>query len=703
MSRPLKPSRVVNDVPIMPTSGQLSRVLPIALGCSLILVAVWLGISARFMGLNLLQLAEDEYYFVRGVQSILEHGVPLFATGGYYVHGLLAQYATAASVVILGEGGFAYRVPAVLFSLGSVVLLYIYSRRFLETIPAGLVCAMLLVSAWHIEFARFIRMYSQFQFFTLLFLIVFDKTFFEGRWRWRYLPHVVAILAFLTHSLGLLLLPLLFLPLVLADMRRRFLTWASIFWFAFLTTVTVVFCCSFVKFDFLRQGVSNPLPEGYVFPLPSSSQFRVPEFPFWSISDDALLNLIFFLAVCALVVAVLAARHYFDRRVTVTDVILALLVITALFHMFVVSFGLVLLLIFRYQFYRLDVQPRRSYVMLYAAFVIGASWIAHALLSTEWVNLAGGGERILFKTLGRTFFGWPDFYHPVFVPWFKELPTLGLIAFAGLAYQIATRIKDPPSLLLRNPAFIVCYIALCFGVLRSEYPSTRYAFFIYPLILLVVALSTLEFFGKISQVFQRYERSSVQAWVALGCLGLFICAEDFNFRQITNISSERVRFRLGDFQRYTNTWYFRADYESPAKFVAAAANDDHATRIIVVGLAPISYYLSRSHALYYDRNGRLFYNISRIGGTVDLWSNQRLLSTAKELQAYTQCSTRVLIIQSKSEKRSLELDDIWKNRLLRAERAYNSIDGRIEVIAVQLRPDSAGADDCRNTENFTAG
>ena len=181
--------------------------------------AVLAGLLARWHDLEVRPLAVDEYYTVRSVEFILERGVPEFPSGGLYTRGLPLQYLLAASTKIFGENVFAYRLPGLVFSLISVALAYWYARRFTTVPVAGALAIVLLVSSWHIEFALFVRMYALFQCLTLLFLIAVDDAYFGTGWRRRYVPHALLILATLAHQLGLLLAPLLFLPLVVKDSR----------------------------------------------------------------------------------------------------------------------------------------------------------------------------------------------------------------------------------------------------------------------------------------------------------------------------------------------------------------------------------------------------------------------------------------------------------------------------------------------------
>ena len=66
-------------------------------------------------------------------------------------------------------------------------------------------------------------------------------------------------------------------------------------------------------------------------------------------------------------------------------------------------------------------------------------------------------------------------------------------------------------------------------------------------------------------------------------------------------------------------------------FVNGNATQVDRTRIIVEYHYPASYYLQREHAIWLPRHTEVFDLHSRVRGTVDLWSDRRLLSTEQEI------------------------------------------------------------------------
>jgi hypothetical protein len=135
----------------------------------------------------------------------------------------------------------------------------------------------------------------------------------------------------------------------------------------------------------------------------------------------------------------------------------------------------------------------------------------------------------------------------------------------------------------------------------------------------------------------------------------------------------------------------------------AAVGNDAATRVIVDTQPPVSYYLEREHAVYIPRHTPFrFDNVSRVQGTVHLWSNQRLLSTHEEVREYTRGAETVWLVRYSGpgrdpngagrplvgEVRAVEFhpEEIWGDRLIAAERRFVGEDGRIEVVRLQLGP-----------------
>ncbi len=80
-----------------------------------------------------------------------------------YSHGFVYHWAG-----LLGKSEFALRLSSVIFSVLSIVILYLLGRRFFDTRTAYLSCLLLAFSPWHVYYAQELRPYAAVAFLTLV-------------------------------------------------------------------------------------------------------------------------------------------------------------------------------------------------------------------------------------------------------------------------------------------------------------------------------------------------------------------------------------------------------------------------------------------------------------------------------------------------------------------------------------------------------
>jgi hypothetical protein len=662
------------------------RWLRVGGGVALALAAA-AGLYARFRGLGERPLAVDEYFFARGVAAILRHGVPALPGGGYYNHGVLAQYAIAMPAALLGESAFALRLVPVLMNLACAGALYLFARRRVGGALAATCAALLLLSSWEIEFARFARMYAQHQLLTLCFFWSVDRVFFESPGsRWRFAPHVLAVVATFTHPLGLFLFPFLLLPLVLPSAPARFRGVARGAAYAGGTLLLAAVTAVAARFDWRHLGVRGAAPAGWA---PNSRPLlHLPEFPFWNPGADPrgdLALLCAFVAACGIALAALALWRRAGGRPRREHAFAALLVLSSVFHQLLLAGASAALLVGRCGVLRAPRSlPARRVGVAALAFgaVAAALWLGLAFAGRDALVAASGGS--FPGVVRRTFFGWPDLFGPAVSPWARELPRLGLLLAAGIAWEIGRLLPAPRQELLRSPALWVLALLAILGTLSSLYATTRYSFFLYPLALLASASALRDLCSRLL--------SGAPAWApapaAAALLALaFAAGDDFHPRHIARVASDEAAYRTGIFARFSSTWYLRSDYASVGRWLAQARARGDDAPIIVVGEPPISYYLDAPHAVYYGREDPRFADVTREGGTRELWSQQRLLSTPAELRAFTAGATRVLLARSTLPARqAFRPEAVWGSRLRTVASRFRSVDGRLEVVEVRLAP-----------------
>lgn len=635
--------------------------------------ALLLGLFARLDGFGSRPLTIDEYYFARAVEWIRQSGLPAIPSGGYYVRGLLQQYLTAGAVLAWGESEAMLRLPALLFGLASVALAVAYARAFLPRLLAATVGALVLVSSWEVEFARFARMYAPFQCATLAFLVALHAAYVRGRWRLRYLPHALVVVAALTHSLAVLLVPWLFLPFALPERRRALGGWAGVR-FAALGLATGLVVLAWIRIDWAGVGVVGSYPVGYA--PPSSGPVRMAMAPLWSLGRGPTVDAAALALPALLWLLWLGARGELRGTAGWRSAWLGAAVVAAVSHQLALAATCLAVVAVRWLPRRRGPWSRRDRLLLATCAAAAAGWLAWVL----WSGGRGEGLRLLFA--------FPDYATPLLDPWWGALKRMTLLLGAALAFDVVRHGSDPLSELLPRPTSFALYAILCVVLLHSNVASVRYLYFAYPVALVVLATAAREAVDLVAAREPRLRRllADRAAWAALGTLVAFAAGDDFFLRHLTDPAGRDASYRLHEFARFSNSrgpWYYRADFASPARFLERAA--EPGARILLVDQPPVSHYLSHEHAVYYARGSHRFDVHSRERGTLDLFSGHLLLSTPEEVRRWTAAGGTLWLVR-RTDWTPLDEDAAFRGRVLARERMEVGEDGRIEVVRLVLRP-----------------
>jgi 4-amino-4-deoxy-L-arabinose transferase-like glycosyltransferase len=650
------------------------------------------GLFVRFDGLGSRPLAEDEYMSVTTVQYILEKGVPQFPTGGYYTRALPIQYLQAAAVRLFGDNEFAHRLPAALFGVLTLVLVFLYARIFLPWPLAAACVAMLAVSGWQIEFGRFSRMYAAFQCVTVAFFLAYHRAYFGGSEKLRYLPHLLALMAVLCHTLGVFLLPFLFLPLLMEQnashgatppQNRR--TFAMVSFATMLAGVAYWRLEGRLKDFHILQNV----PDGFHV-LPPDSLGPLGAYTVLPITGYVLGALL-------LITLVVGSFMFFRARskmapqnpFTVVDVGLLLLLLSAALHLFAVSVCIAAVLFIRYQLHRSLLKDRGRLALLALSVLTACAWVFYAMYDQSW------REQMLATNFPRAlrivFFGWPDFYQPILWPWIASLPFLTVIFLVALAWHLIQQGRQSVTSILGHPIIIIlgvfCGIAVIDPILHPVLKTTRYFYHVYPFTILLIVMACYEAVGRTTgRVIGPKTQVLLSGFVAME---LFVISEDFSLRQLFHINSPEVTFRSGEFKRYEHHWFWRVDDRSPAEFLNAHRNEVDAL-VVSIHARALPYYLHPEvgFAYYCSREGRdawRYRDIARSKGKLELWTARPLLGTEQELRAYTgRIQSLYLVRLVAPGQHDFDINRVWSDRLVTCERAFLSSDGSTEVVKISL-------------------
>jgi len=179
-----------------------------------LLILLLYGAYLRFFQISKTSYWIDESYTINAAQAILHKGIPLLDSGSLYGGYYLPNYLTAMSMYILGPTPLATRLPAALFGLASIIMVYFLAKNVFNR-PVGWIASLLTTfSYWEIAWSRQARMYMALQFFFLASLLCFFKLLNKFSWPRLIATILLTLAAILCQPLAVTLLPIYFLALI---------------------------------------------------------------------------------------------------------------------------------------------------------------------------------------------------------------------------------------------------------------------------------------------------------------------------------------------------------------------------------------------------------------------------------------------------------------------------------------------------------
>lgn len=653
-------------------------------GLAVLILAIGLGIFSRFMVLQGRPFGEDEYYSVAAIRSILKTGIPQFYGGGYYFRSWPLHYVQAGMARVLGDEEWVYRLPAAVFGVLSLPLFFLYARKFVPPSLALVAVALLGISAWHLEFSRLLRMYTLFQCVTIAFFYAYHEAFFARKAGWRFAPFVICAVAVVIHGEGLLLLPFLFVPLILPagpgqpKLSREKLSLGA----AAVLTSALTLLYNRVENEAFTWGVTNRLPETLVVQRPPPASAALPV-----LSPEMDAKLMLLLAGCALALIGIGLIFRSPRLNSENFIVSAgsmFIVISSIFHRFTLAGIALALLLLRYDLVR-HVRERRHILALLAfSAATAAGWGAYAFADRGWAEVVAPGD--FFKGVRLAFFGWPDIYEPTLDLFRDTMPKWTMVITLAAVWHLLRLRKAPIGKIARHPVVAPMYLAIVLGVIYKPgfLITTRYTFFIYPLMILLVVMAAYE----VALVISRSRRGREYAMFGAGALPVlaFIWAEDFHPAVVLTPTKPEVTYRAGEFRRFAKHWYYRKDEASPARFIETHQAKQDLT-IVSLDCRTLPFYLnsSNSFAYFHTMNTPGFIRSSRNRGKTDAWTGQRLVGSEADLRELTARAQTMLLTRITNQVLpGFDLQRAWEGRNPSFERVFLSRDRRIEVLQVRL-------------------
>lgn len=375
----------MNEIPTSKRPIYSWMIQPRIIGYLAVSFAAILGIYARFNGLGLWPLSDDEYHTVAAVQNILDSGLPAFKCGGYYVRGILYQYLLAfVSFASNIQDVLLLRSVSVVSNILSIPPLFYLANKLGGRRIAWAAVSLLLLSVWEVEYARYIRMYALFQTIFILYLCFLYRVLVEGdksSIKWMY---SISLISVAVYEAGIFLIVFNFLPLFLGKVKLSRIN-------VVIPLVALAAAYSYLTLDFRHLGVENYLPANVILQptrsvlaagpllLPNTFLYSVHLFPVW----HALFYLL--LVITAGIAYLVFRSKEIDYR---KKFILLLWILLALINQYaLIAYTLVIFWLLGWISYQ-DTKYRITLYCCILVFITGTFWIFFSTNTTAWYSTA---------------------------------------------------------------------------------------------------------------------------------------------------------------------------------------------------------------------------------------------------------------------------------------------------------------------------
>lgn len=578
-----------------------------------------LGLWGRINALGRWPLAEDEYYFMKSVFNILHTGIPEFPTGGYYIRGILQQYTTGGLELLLNNPELSGRIIPVIANICAIPAVYIIGRKIAGRNVAVAACCLFLVSSWEIEFSRFARMYSAFQCVFLWFLVYIITSFKKDAGRYRILFHLTIVMGLVLHQGAIFMVSTIaaIYLLHLTDSKRW--EWALI---------PVYGAISFVQqwINFRRLGAPDPWPEKIIFSNDSgglSLPIDIPSFLLQGLADNTWA-LVAFLCVIAISIMIMISglRKWRFAPSWILGWLLAWIAVcfNQLFFSAMIVVSLLTLQTFEGGLLRKMPKNNAVRLLIYAISAVALFWVGYVIASV-YFNVSPLSLNSSLKYL----INYPRIFARFIEPWLEVMPfitaVIGIVVAAATLMLIFKPL--PRWILLRQAIGVMLIIVIPCCMIDTEQISTRYTFFIYPF-MLILLLSSI---ACVSDYLLAEKTGKIVFWAAF--CGIIFLGNDFSVSYPFHAGSRETNFRLGADRAVRDHYYDRISFREAAEYV----NDElHTDDIVISGVPVVDFYLARTDAVYFDYRGFRFLDICAVNGTRDLWSSLPLINDYEDLK-----------------------------------------------------------------------
>lgn len=636
-----------------------------------------LGLYGRFKGLGTAPVNPDEYYLARGVEGILKYGVPAFDCGGLYQRGLGLQYLIA----LLRWSGLSVELSARAVSAVATLLTlagsFLLARRFFSRNLALLVVAVLALSVWEIEMGRFGRMYAPFQAVFVWYLVYFFQYVLDKNETKLWGMIALTIAGTLIWEGGIFLALANFVPsLITFAETRRFSRREMSIVAGNALLLGLLFLLVTANLRFVDG--QPPFPEGF---QPNGGSELSDKVHLFTLSVD-LLGRSYFWQACLIAAAACTLPAViwlwsWRHKVIAMAGLLAMLG-AAWGHQFglaiLIAVVLLLLRVLEWQ----DLFNRRALPFFIALAAAAVFWVTYGLAVVDWPELEAraGSASLAIAIFAARYFAFPDLVSEVVNPWASAVPLLSLLLLVSLGAVLIHVLRTPTQLRTPERIGMLLLILLLVGISLSDPPrhETRYAFFLYPLaIILSVGAATLAI-GR-----QRLTLFRYQALAAVLVLTTFSLTEDVNMRHLLSVDQPQTLFREGMDPALQAHLELRDDVSGIAAWVRTHAEPSQ--DIVINGVHGFDYYYPGAIRYFFvDERSSNFPDWSCRRGSVDRWSNLPLVHNFQDLKNKAAGYRKAFVVMFTADAERL--------RETSADNRIALTRGLVAVVVLQPDPDS---------------
>jgi hypothetical protein len=273
-------------------------------------------------------------------------------------------------------------------------------------------------------------------------------------------------------------------------------------------------------------------------------------------------------------------------------------------------------------------------------------------------------------------FGMPDFLLQVIRPWVGAASFFGitLLVLLGLTLRNEFRVPRSHSTEVSVLLLVVIVMLIAVGVSDPPRQATRYVSFLYPAVLVITLSTAVSLIGTLPV---RGGSRAGATWLLI--LGAYLLSEDFRPNHVATIDSRDSNFRVRMHGRAETHLQSRTDPRGAAHWIDAEAT--LTGDIAINGFPAASFYSDRFDFAYTDMGHQRYGAFACQRGTVERWSNLRLLASTKDLRREIDRSRRAfLVVDTKQMTQVVEdLGDLGP------EEVWRSIDGDVIVLEFDRR------------------